>query len=131
MGRIVDLDARRAARAEAQGEPPEVVLGGERFTLPVRLPLEALDLMADGQFRAAFRLLLADEDAVSRFFAHRPDDADLEDLMSVYGEPGNSSASAPSVPSIGTRSRPTSPRRTASTSQPAPTVPASAESAGS
>jgi hypothetical protein len=37
--RKIDLDAARAARAES--EPVTVVFGGEEFTLPPELPLEA------------------------------------------------------------------------------------------
>lgn len=118
MALIVNLDARRAARAEVADEPPGFILGGEEFALPLKLPLECLDLMADGRFRAAFRVLLFDdEDAVERVFKHRPDDADLEDILSVYGQPGESGASARSSRSTGRRSRQTSKPTTTSTSR--------------
>lgn len=38
MARIIDLDAARAARAEAEQEAPVIRFGGKDFTLPVELP---------------------------------------------------------------------------------------------
>ena len=90
---MLDLDAKRAARSEAQNTPHEVRLGGETFILPPKLPLESLELMGEAKFREAFRILLGDDAAVRRFFAHRPDNDDLEELMGLYGSPGESSAS--------------------------------------
>lgn len=127
----LDLDAKRAARSEAENSPHEVVFGGEVFALPPRMPLECLDLMKEGEFRAAFRLLLGDEDAAARFMRHRPDDADLTELMSLYGEAPESLASAPSLSNGGRPLRPTSPPPTGSTSPPAATAPTSAAPAGS
>ena len=114
----LDLDAKRAARDDAINLPHEVTLGGETFTLPARLPLEVLDLMSDGQFRDAFRVLLFDDpDQVDRFFKHRPDDADLEDIMGLYGPAGESSGSHGSSQSNGGRPKPISRRATTSTSR--------------
>jgi hypothetical protein len=108
----IDLDARRAARAEREPNPRphSTILGGRSFSLPGRCPLEALDLMAEGGFRAAFAKLLETPEDVVAFFAVDPpvDDADLEDLMSVYGTPGESSASPRSSKTTGTPPRPTS-----------------------
>jgi hypothetical protein len=112
----VDLDARRAARAEKDPNPrPHTLhLGGRDFTLPARCPLEALDLMAEGAFRKAFAKLLDGPADLTAFFAVDPpvDDADLEDLMGVYGTPGESSASPRSSKTTGTPARPTSKRTT-------------------
>jgi hypothetical protein len=112
----VDLDARRAARAEREPNPRPhtLTLGGRAFTLPARCPLEALDLMAEGAFRRAFSKLLAGPDDTEAFFAVDPpvDDADLEDLMAVYGTPGESSASPRSSKPAGTPARQTSKRTT-------------------
>jgi hypothetical protein len=38
MSRVIDLDAARAARAEAKAEAPIVKFGGVEYTLPVELP---------------------------------------------------------------------------------------------
>ena len=112
----LDLDAKRAARAEAENAPHQVTLGGDVFQLRPRMPLEALDLMSDGQFRAAFRLLLVDPDdeVFGRFFAQVPDDRDLEDIVAgLYGQrPGEYSASRPSSANGGRPSKPTSPATT-------------------
>src|ERR1044072_513764 len=89
----VDLDAKRAARSEALSEPHTVVFGGEKFELPPKIPLESVELMAEAKFRDAFRILLGEDDITDRFFAHRPDDGDLEAIMGLYGQPGESSAS--------------------------------------
>lgn len=131
MARVIDLDAKRVARAEAQGDPPEVVLGGERFSLPVELPLETLDLMADGQFREAFSILLGGEVEMRRLFRHRPTDADLEELMGVYGDAPESLASPRSSAATGTRSRPTGRPPTSGTSRRTATAPTGAAPAGS
>lgn len=95
---MLDLDAKRA---EAQNRTLAVRLGGEEFQLPARVPLESLELMAQAVFRKAFALLF-DEDpdadpaggeVTARFFSHRPDNRDLEHIMGLYGEPGESKAS--------------------------------------
>jgi hypothetical protein len=108
----IDLDARRAARAEQDPNPRPhgITLGGRAFSLPGRCPLEALDLMAEGAFRRAFAKLLDGPADVAAFFAVDPpvDDADLEDIMGVYGTPGESSASPHSSKDRGTPPRPTS-----------------------
>jgi hypothetical protein len=129
----VDLDARRAARSEAESQPHRVVFGGETFTFPPTVPLEALDLMAEGRFRHAFRLLLDDDTATARFMAHRPDDGDLDELMrGLYGQTlGEPSASPGSSANGGRPSKPTSRTTTTSTSRKRATAPDSAESAGS
>jgi hypothetical protein len=117
----LDLDARRAARAETIGGPHEVTLGGEVFHLRPMLPLEALDLMAEGKFRPAFRLMLVpdteDDTTLARFFANFPDESDLEDIVEgLYGQrSGERSASRPSSANGGRPSKPTSPPTTGST----------------
>lgn len=58
MDRSLDLDAARAARAEARGEPPTVTIGGETFTLPPELPMRYVWTLADGEDdRDALKLL--------------------------------------------------------------------------
>ncbi len=90
---VKDLDAKRAARSEAQNTPHEVILGGESFSLPPRIPLESIELMGEAKFTEAFKVLLGDDDTARRFFAHRPDDGDLEEIMGLYGTGPESSAS--------------------------------------
>ena len=111
---VLDLDAKRAARSEAQRRPHEVTLGGEGFQLRPKMPLEALELMAEGKFRAAFGLLILEDNAggaLARFFGHVPDDSDLEDIVSdLYGQAqGESLASLASSANGGRPSKPTLP----------------------
>lgn len=110
-----DLDAKRAARSEAQNEPHTVVFGGEKFELPPKVPLESIELMAEAKFRDAFRILLGDEDTATRFFANRPDDGDLEEIMGLYGSAPESSASPVSSLNNGRRPSKTGPRTTTGT----------------
>lgn len=58
-----DLDAARAARAEAAGDPFVFVFGGEVWTLPPsrEWPLEATDALAAGHIGPAMRVLLGDQ----------------------------------------------------------------------
>jgi hypothetical protein len=96
------------------------------------MPLEVIDLMAEGKMRPAFEVLLGDPEVVSRFFTHRPDDLDLETMMAVYNPDGGgpeSSASAASLPPIGRRSRPTSAATTSSASPKPATAGANSSSA--
>jgi hypothetical protein len=124
----VDLDAKRAARSEAQNTPHQVTFGGESFEFPPRLPLEFLDRVTAGTPRAAIALLFGeDPDATppggpetARFFAHRPDDGDLEAISSaLYSATlGESSASPASSANGGRPPKPTGRRTTAATSEP-------------
>jgi hypothetical protein len=107
----VDLDAKRAARSEARNQPHSFTLDGEEYELPARIPLEVLELIGEGLFRSAFEQLLRRQPGkAERFFATDPppDDEDLEALLSVYGSPGNSSASQRSSRSTGQNSKRTS-----------------------
>jgi hypothetical protein len=111
----LDLDAKRAARSEARNESHEVVFGGETFTLPPKIPLESMELMGEAKFREAFRILLGDEETVRRFFAHRPDSDDLEELLELYGSAPESSASPGSSLNGGRPPKPTGKRTTTAT----------------
>lgn len=44
---VIDLDAMRAARREAAGASIVVGFGGQEFHLPVELPLDAIEPLAD------------------------------------------------------------------------------------
>lgn len=62
--RHYDLDALRAVRAEAAGEPPTVLLAGDTYTLPVEMPWAVVEALAHDTadaFRAAALALLGDE----------------------------------------------------------------------
>lgn len=101
---LVDLDARRAQRAEAMGESSTVRLGGESFTFPAvgAWPVEIVDVLGkDGDLLAGLKLLLSEED-FPRFMAQRPTMGDISDLFEALGQraglgdAGNSQDSAPS-----------------------------------
>lgn len=83
--RVVDLDAARAARAETNGGPLEVVLGGQTFELPAEMPLEVPVLFSAGDLRGGIALLVGD-DRVDAFLATGLSDADVEELVRTgYG----------------------------------------------
>lgn len=105
--RQLDLNARRAARWEAAGEPPTVVIGDETFTLPVELPLAFLEALNALDVRRAVGTLVGDAD-VDRFLAQRPSIEDLMELRSLYGvDVGEASASTTFSANGGSPSRPT------------------------
>lgn len=100
---MIDLDARRAQRAEAASADYVVRLGGESFSFPPvnEWPVELTDSLQKGDLMAALRLLLTDEE-LPRFLAQRPTMGDLNDLFEALGNRagvgglGNGSASASS-----------------------------------
>jgi hypothetical protein len=116
----LDLDAARAARRE-KTEPKSFTLGGDRFDLPLELPLAVGMLWEmDKDMVGGLRLLLGD--SFDRFNAVASD-KDLEALVlgfdadgvhhpgiaEMYAtEPGESVASVASLPNGGKRSRRTS-----------------------
>jgi hypothetical protein len=96
--RVIDLDAARAARAEAAGDPVTLTFGGETYTLPVELPADFALYAMERDLRSAVMALL-DDDA-DAFFAWRPSMDDLtalvEHAMKVYGVDQGGSKASPS-----------------------------------
>ena len=96
MGRVVDLDAARAARAEAKGEAPCIRFGGQDWTLPVEMPWEVAEVASEGTAAAAMsavRLLVGEQWV--EFKKHQPSLADvmvlIEAIAEIYGaDPGKS-----------------------------------------
>lgn len=112
-----DLDAARAARLEAKGEPRLFVFGGRKFELPPELPAEFAYLLDDA--KEALRYLLSD--GFDDFWAQRPSREDLTDLVGwitkTYGtSQGESPASDGSSTNGSGRSRRISPTTTRPTS---------------
>lgn len=119
--RIIDLDARRKARAEARkGDdytPITLVIGGITFPLPEEMPADFAELVSDGRFRDGFEVLLGD--AFDAFwdaarldprFRHGLSVEDLKDFADAIapayglgGDSGNSSASSRSSRRTGRR----------------------------
>lgn len=46
---VTDLDKKRAARNEQNPEPHAIVLGGEKFVLPLEMPLDIIEPLMDVQ----------------------------------------------------------------------------------
>lgn len=131
----IDLDAVRAARAEASGEGHVLTLLGVRLTLPAKCPLAYLDLFLEAELaetegdqerlgmeatRAAKRLLGPEQwRALLNAGADGDDLAVLvEGIAKAYGfAVGESPASPDSSRPTGDRARPTSNGSTASTSR--------------
>lgn len=118
-----DLEAARAARAEAKdAPPPAVTFAGERFVFPAELPMRYVWMLADSDDdRDALKLLF--DGQWDRFVATvEPTREDILALVAeipkLYGlrSKGESSASAGSSEDGSSRSRPTSPAATRSTS---------------
>lgn len=109
----IDLDAVAAAEAEQDREQPVVLLGGQKFLLPVSLEWKVISLMQKGEIDEAINLLLGEDQAFD-FWAQKPTDkvitALIKSLESTYevGEPGESSASRDSSRNTSGRSRRTS-----------------------
>lgn len=120
MGKVLDLDARRAER-----EPKRVRLGGREWELPADLPLYALNLLVDrdsgeqAPLRTLAESLVGPDEAVE-FLRHLDGHTMGVILSEVYGlgddDAGESRASQTSSRSTGRPSKRTSPRSTGSTS---------------
>lgn len=90
VSRVLDLDAARAARQEANGEVPIVRFGGREFTLPVEMPWTVAEAAAGGDGASALRavrLLLGDQWV--EFEALNPSVADVLEIIqgvaAIYG----------------------------------------------
>jgi hypothetical protein len=98
-GRSIDLDAARAARAEAAAEPVSLTFGGKTIELPVEMPADFALQLADGDFRGAVTALLDKE--TEWFFDLRPSLDDLKALADgaseVYGLTEGESEASPST----------------------------------
>lgn len=114
--RLLDLNASRKARREAQKAKPKIVkLGTKQFELPGSMPMAAMfgfTELQNGDVEG-FRTVL------EAFFGDRTDDVikagleldDLDEIMALYGEdhdPGKARRSAKSSSSTSTPSSSTS-----------------------
>lgn len=95
--RVINMDQMRAAQAETQGIAPEVVFGGLRFTLPVKLPARFAIALTKVDLEESLAQLFGDR--VDEFWALQPSLDDVENLVDavskIYalGSPGKSEAS--------------------------------------
>lgn len=106
----VDLDAARAARAEARGEAPSVVVNGREFKLVPELPLMFAEALRENRMWEAQQLMLLNKDELEDFLACELTSDDLEAIAEAYsaGTVGESRASRRSSTNGGRPSRPTS-----------------------
>lgn len=126
MPRHFDLDALRAARAEAQGEPPTVTLHGDTYVLPVEMPWSVVEALAtDGakEFLRAVKDLLG-EDGYERALGTGATREDFGALVMMAagelyeaGDPEASGSSVSSSSNGSSPSKPTSGGTTESTSE--------------
>lgn len=87
MGRVIDLDAARLARAEAQQEAPVIRFAGKEWELPNELPWSIAEAAASGDASAALRgiaLLLGDR--WEEFKEHQPTLGDIVVIVQHVGE---------------------------------------------
>lgn len=115
--RSVDFEAIRAETAP--GEPVEVVAGKTKFLVRPELPWLAVEAWDRGDVDEALRAVLIDEKHLGKFrdllFGDGASkNVALRRLVSIWNVEGESSASSRSSANGGTRSRPTSGRRTSS-----------------
>src|SRR6266542_2805423 len=116
MGRR-DLDA---LRAEADTTPHEVVLGGRTYRFRATLPLEFTELLNEGKFVQAVKLLLVDPSEWEQMRAAVPDAQDLSAIAEMYAlalpessgsQPSSRNGDGSSPPTSGPTTSSVSPKR--------------------
>jgi hypothetical protein len=107
---LLDLNAKRAARAAKRGDAMQMVLGDETFDLVDELPLEIGELAEGNRIGEAFDLMLRHpEKDVTRLKACKPSFNDVLDVVEFYGaQLGESLKSAESSITTGQQSSQTS-----------------------
>lgn len=137
MGKRIDLNAARAARAEARGDESSViVIGDNEYPLPPEMPVSLLEAFgraqsgdASGFTDGVIALLGSEEIYRTLLDEHVLTMEDLlevmEGAMAAYGvTPGESKGSSSSSPSTTSPSNPTSSATSAPTSETPSTAPA-------
>jgi hypothetical protein len=116
---LIDLNARRAARASANGnESVTVRLGDRDYELVNMIPIRVLELVGDNDVAGAARLMLRNPDADWLSFSSDVDIMELNEIVNAYGaRMGESSASTGSSADSGGPSRLTSDASTDSASE--------------
>jgi hypothetical protein len=115
---ILDLNAKRAARAAKRGDAMQMILGTETFDLVEEMPLEIGELANDGRISDAFKLMLRDPDGDwDRLKKCRPSFNDVLDVVEFFGTAlGESVRSIESSQTTGPQSKSTSTATTDETS---------------
>lgn len=85
----IDLNARRAARAEQRAkdgvEPMSVIVDGKVYVLAAELPADIIDQVQAGEFGKAIRALVGPDNADLAWVAALTVD-DVKDIFELYGE---------------------------------------------
>ena len=107
---ILDLNAKRAARAAKRGEGMQMILDEETFDLVDELPIELGEMANDGRFTDALKMMLRDpEGDWERLKECRPSFNDVLDIVEYFGtQLGESVRSIESSRSTGPQSSSTS-----------------------
>jgi hypothetical protein len=101
---VIDLNAHRAARSEAENKPHDLILGFDDegkprvYQLRPRMPVEFTDLLVAGKMGEAMQLLLVDPNDWAELRKAVPDDDDLAAVTELYAvnlpeSPGSASSS--------------------------------------
>lgn len=135
---VIDLNARRAARSEAENKPHEMALGFDAegkplvFQLRPRMPVEFTDLLVAGKMAEAMQMLLVNPDDWAEIRKAVPDEDDLTVITEAYAVSlPESGGSAPSSPNGGPSLKPISRSDITSTSRRAASAPRRSGSAAS
>ena len=106
---ILDLNAKRAARAAKRGDGMQMMLGDETFDLLDELPIEIGELANENRIGDALKLMLRDQADWPRLKACRPSFNDVLDVIEYFGTAlGESVRSIESSATTGLPSKPTS-----------------------
>lgn len=82
-----DVNAARAQRLEAHGATFDFAVDGETFSLPTELDVDAPDKMAkldQSDIKGLLRVLMADDTAADKLFAHKLSVQDLRAVMDAW-----------------------------------------------
>jgi len=113
---ILDLNAKRAARAAKRGEPMQMLLDVETFDLVDELPIEIGELANENRIGDAFKLMLRDPTGDwDRLRRCRPSFNDVLDVVEYFGTALGESVR--SIESSGTTGPPSKPTSTATTDE--------------
>lgn len=97
-GRVIDLDAARAARQETADDPAVIRFGGKDFELPRELPLDFAIAAQHGDLRGIVKALLNGQS--DEFFELGPSLQDVEMIADqaahIYGVAVGDSSASPS-----------------------------------
>lgn len=116
---VFDLDAARAADADASRQPFPFRFGGKVFHIPRPLPLKVSFAFGDGDWKGIVRGLFGDQADEVLDLGLSSDDAIML-VNQMLGGQGKSKASHGSSPTGGRKSKPTSNGTTESTPRDSP-----------